>query len=222
MYEEDLYCAAQVVLGDHQYTIDTETDHLRADVAQIINHPQYDGSTYNYDFSLVELASEVAWSLYPHIRPICLPEEDHHDYAGQLATVTGWGTLTSGGQGPEVLHGVQVDIISNYACRNDYSYDPSYITDEMLCANVAGGGKDACQGDSGGPLITRDPHHDHQILVGVVSWGFYCAYPEYPGVYARVTSVLPWIQNTVSSGDFCPAEEHGVSEGWGYYSTTWW
>ena len=174
-----------MVLGDHQYTIDTETEHYRADVARIYNHPQYNGDTFNNDFSLLELVSEVPWSQYPHIRPICLPEDDHHDYAGQLATVTGWGPLSSGGYQPEVLHGVEVDIITNYACKYDYDYNPSSITETMLCANVVGGGKDACQGDSGGPLITGDPHHDHQVLAGVVSWGYGCAYAEYPGVYAR-------------------------------------
>ena len=39
----------------------------------------------------------------------------------------------------------------------------------MICAGVAGGGKDACEGDSVGPLVVGGQ------LVGIVSWGVGCA-----------------------------------------------
>ena len=41
-------------------------------------------------------------------------------------------------------------------CRKNYGYDKTYITDDMICANEVGGGKDACQGDSGGPMVTAN------------------------------------------------------------------
>ena len=66
----------------------------------------------------------------------------------------------------------------------------------MLCAEYPGvGGKDACQGDSGGPLVCN--LNGKAIIAGVVSWGIGCAKPEFPGVYARVTTVLNWIKSNM-------------------------
>ena len=48
-----------------------------------------------------------------------------------------------------------------------------------------------------GPLIVNED--GKYTLVGVVSWGYGCAMEGYPGVYARVTSVMPWIKEIVGS-----------------------
>merc|ERR1712037_894730 len=102
-------------------------------------------------------------------------------------TVTGWGTLSSGGSQPTVLQEVDVTVTTNTACKN--AYGSSMITANMICA--ADSGKDSCQGDSGGPMIA--PENGRQALIGVVSWGYGCAMEAYPGVYARVTEKMDWI-----------------------------
>ena len=47
-----------------------------------------------------------------------------------------------------------------------------------------------------GPLTYDDD--GKQTLVGVVSWGFGCAEKGHPGVYSRITEVLPWIEEELS------------------------
>jgi len=87
------------------------------------------------------------------------------------------------------------------------------VDDAVLCAGLARGGKDACQvchiflhyilhissifvlmqGDSGGPLMI--PEKDKFYLLGVVSFGYKCAEPGYPGVYTRLTHYINWVMD---------------------------
>ena len=47
-----------------------------------------------------------------------------------------------------------------------------------------------------GPLTYNDG--GRAVVVGVVSWGRGCALATHPGVYARVTEVMPWINEQLS------------------------
>nr|ATL73451.1 lens protein 7 [Thermonectus marmoratus] len=150
----------------------------------IIMHPNYNKNTYDYDYALVQVINPFEYET--KVKPVELATENPRP--GSRSTVTGWGTLTSGGSIPNQLQSVDVNIISHQNCESNYG--PNKISERMICA--ANPGKDSCQGDSGGPLV--DPITKKQI--GVVSWGYGCADPNYPGVYASVANkdVRAWIK----------------------------
>ena len=57
---------------------------------------------------------------------------------------------------------------------------------------------------TGGPLVTEID--GRYTLIGVVSFGFGCALPDYPGVYARMTKVLDWVEDITSGVETCYPE----------------
>ena len=72
--------------------------------------------------------------------------------------------------------------------------------------NQLTGGQDSCQGDSGGPLVDNNG-----VQVGVVSWGIGCAEKEHPGVYARVSKEIDFIEKEACKHNKQSAEEAGFS-----------
>lgn len=106
---------------------------------------------------------------------------------GRAAAITGWGTTSEGGSLSPVLKEAQVPIVDDPTCAqplvNGFAFDP--LT--MVCAGPLGGGVDTCQGDSGGPLQSPIDGGGFR-LTGVTNWGFGCARPNKPGVYARIAS----------------------------------
>merc|ERR1719438_246538 len=177
----------RVLLGEHD-TSDSMANIVS--ISAITDHPNYNSGTLDNDFSILTLSSPVTFSKI--VSPVCLPASRSSLYVGSVATVTGWGTLSSGGSQPDKLQEVDVNVIANSQCAGNYGSNS--ITSAMVCA--ADTGKDSCQGDSGGPMVTQENGRHAQI--GVVSWGIGCASPNYPGVYARVTSVKSWIQSIAS------------------------
>ncbi len=173
-------------------------------VAQAITFPGYVTSERGKDVMLLRLNAPLDLS-GPNAKAIPVAtESDAASFApGAVATVSGWGTLTSDGASPNQLQRVDVDISTAAQVRAAYGT----LTADQLGAARAG--KDSCQGDSGGPLTVRIG--GVAKLVGVVSWGEGCALPNTPGMYSRVASFATWIGQNVGSGT-TPAPAPGDEE----------
>jgi trypsin len=127
----------------------------------------------------------VPFTYGPGVQPISMTSTE--PTAGSLSVVSGWGTLSFGDPNlPSQLQAVDVYITSRAECDSAYAANGG-ITENMICAGVPGGGKDACQNDSGGPLVVGGQ------LVGIVSWGIGCAEADYPGVYSNVAILKSFV-----------------------------
>ena len=132
----------QLILGEHfslDHFMPLEPFESVVDVAKIMGHKGYDGSQrHDNDIAVIELAKEVNLIIYT---PACLPSSNY-DFAGETASVYGWGLTQAGNTNsasPSLLE-VDVPVVSNDVCGKTM---PD-ITPGKLCA---GGqlGKDACR-----------------------------------------------------------------------------
>jgi secreted trypsin-like serine protease len=163
--------------------------------------PQYVNiSTQAFDIALVKLRAPA--NLDRYINVVCLPSAGENITAGTQCLTAGWGNRQVPGEREVlVVNHVSVPVFDWNACKRAYEaiHLSMTITNDMVCAGLSEGGKDSCQGDSGGPLITYNLKEKRWILVGVVSWGKGCALAGFPGIYARVSYFVPWIEQTIAA-----------------------
>lgn len=191
--------AAHCVRGSvRRFTVIRAGSNLHADggvVAQVrraIEHDDYN-VPYGTNNDIGLLFLEDALVFRRNMRPVRLPERFEETPTGAIASISGWGTLYGGANTiPDVLQAAKVPIVEQRVCVEAYANrtNPAVITDVMLCAGLLEtGGVDSCQGDSGGPLVIDF------VLHGIVSWGYGCALPGAPGVYARTSHFIDWIDS---------------------------
>ncbi|XP_058867235.1 anionic trypsin-2-like [Acipenser ruthenus] len=174
-----------VHLGEHDI-FSSEGTEQHIPVAKAINHPGYDEGTTDNDFMLIKLQRPAQFNQY--VQPIRLASSCAA--AGTPCLISGWGNqIINGVNYASRLQCLDAPILRDAECRGAYG---SLITDNMFCAGFLEGGKDSCQGDSGGPVVCDGE------LQGVVSWGYGCAVPDFPGVYAKVCRYNDWVTQTIA------------------------
>nr|CAI9694220.1 unnamed protein product [Rangifer tarandus platyrhynchus] len=184
-----------VVAGDHDRTLKESTEQVRR-AKHIVMHEDFDTQSYDSDIALIQLSSALEFNSV--VRPVCLPHNLEPLFSSEICVVTGWGSISKEGGLASRLQQIQVPVLEREVCEHTYySAHPGGISEKMICAGfAASGGKDVGQGDSGGPLVCKHEKGPF-VLYGIVSWGAGCGQPRKPGVFARVSVFLDWIQSKI-------------------------
>ncbi|KAI8818884.1 uncharacterized protein EV422DRAFT_123891 [Fimicolochytrium jonesii] len=162
------------------------------DVTKIIPHPEFTQNPVPLnDLAIWVLKRKTAGG---KTQPTASLSTDATTPASLI--VSGWGTLSSGGEQPDILQEVSVPIMDQKKCQQ-YLGGAENAPDSTICAGKDEGGVDSCQGDSGGPLFSTNA--GQATLYGIVSWGNGCAAAKQPGVYTRVSSFADWIKEQIAA-----------------------
>jgi len=141
--------------------------------------------------------------LTQNVNVICLPSAREVFPTGTRCLTAGWGHMEEAGVVSNVVNHVSVPIVDQDLCNELYENISQKIrltiSNDMMCAGLSEGGRDACQYDSGGPLVYYDRDEQRWLLIGVVSTGYGCARAGFPGIYTKVSQFVPWIEETISN-----------------------
>uniref|UniRef100_A0A4X2M1E4 chymotrypsin n=1 Tax=Vombatus ursinus TaxID=29139 RepID=A0A4X2M1E4_VOMUR len=150
-----------------------------------LQNPKLNLFTISNDIALMKLATPVQFS--DTVSPVCLPSSADDFPAGSTCATTGWGLTkytTTPSPPPQKLQQSSLPLLSNDECKK---YWGNKIKDSMVCPG-AGELPSLCpQGDSGGPLLCQK------------DGGSSVCTTSNPGVYARVTELLPWVQEVLAA-----------------------
>ena len=159
-------------------------------------HPGFAPPSYGNDIALISLNSPIVTG--PNAQVVALPiAQDPATWppVGTEATISGWGvtSFNAPSTNDQLLKAtVQVLAPPTAACGE---YGTGFDGFLSLCAGFQAGGVDTCQGDSGGPLVINVG--GVPLLAGVTSVGFECARANFPGIYSRTSTFIPWIRGFV-------------------------
>ena len=184
----------KVIVGEHNICDNVNEGGQLIDVDRFIERSDYANNAN--DIAILKLKADIQFGA--RVMPACLPTDPNAKYAGKEALVSGWGSTV--GYHPSsrstscTLKSTWLTIVGadDYKCARAISNDAA----TRMCAFKSG--TDSCQGDSGGPLSVVE--NGKYVVVGVVSYGSGCA-SYYPGVYARVTNYLSWIEVNTKDGN---------------------
>ncbi|KAL6265047.1 hypothetical protein P5V15_005138 [Pogonomyrmex californicus] len=151
-------------------------------VKQAIAHKGFNSFALNNDVGLLILSTPIEYTKY--VQPIEIATDDVAP-PGSKCTLTGWGRTSFGGQVPNNLQEIELNVYDQGKC----SLRHWQVQSSHICT-LTKAGEGACHGDSGGPLVANG------VQIGIVSFGIPCARGA-PDVFTRVASFTDWIQQNM-------------------------
>ncbi|CAM9488735.1 unnamed protein product [Lampetra fluviatilis] len=182
----------RVVLGEHDRNSNAENIQSLV-VSKAITHQQWDSYNINNDIMLLKLAQPA--QIVDRVSPVCLPAASDVFEDNMMCVTSGWGKVRSSAfNTPPILQQTALPIVPTPTCQQKWG-TVNVITSVMICAG--GAGASSCMGDSGGPLVCEK--NGVWNLVGIVSWGSSSCSTSMPAVYARVTALRSWMDQTMAA-----------------------
>ncbi|KAM8704773.1 hypothetical protein ACLKA7_009259 [Drosophila subpalustris] len=162
-------------------------------VDRIVEHCNYEPRKYRNDIALLHLNESIVFD-----NATQRVELDHQPLAtGDWLLLTGWGTLSLGGEVPAKLQRLEVEYVPFEECRAAHGNSTNVDIGHVCTYNDKGRG--ACHGDSGGPLV-----HNGK-LVALVNWGMPCARGK-PDAMASIAYYHDFIRTHLSLSELEAAE----------------
>lgn len=195
---------ATVLLGEH--VLHNDTDGVSPEefkIEKIMPHENYNPRNFDNDIAVIKFDTDVEFKT--GIQPVCLPSKTEgllgRSFERKGVYITGWGATRFRGPTSNILLEGLIQVTPQTDCKERFSqFKNVEIGDTKICARDLNDRIDACQGDSGGPMVIDERGSDGKYryhLIGVVSFGYRCNVPGFPGVYTRVTEYDEWIQNKI-------------------------
>lgn len=161
-------------------------------ISTVYTNSQYSFTSKLNDIALVKLADPIQFDETTAI--ICLASEAPK--AGEILTITGWGTSTDPDDMPytSTLRQASVATECDSFCEVTNVAPVIFNADVQFCAaqNMMG----FCNGDTGGPAFSKNGTVYTQY--GIISHQKGCGLdPNQPGIYTKIPFFKSWIQNTI-------------------------
>lgn len=183
-----------VILGAHQLTANEPFQQRQMVMPNGYRiHGNYEPETFANNIAILILPNVVTITTHVQIA-IMPPLGNTEQFAGELATVSGWGrtSATSTATSP-VLRSVANPVLTNAVCAN--AIQAPIVFAGTLCLQTAAG-RGTCVGDMGGPLtVARIPN---RFLIGVASFHGDNCEAGVPAGFSRVTFFRQWIQDNMN------------------------